>query len=244
MPISAAFCDLMDALPPDDLRRTLPAGARPTGYSLALNLLPLLNLLTGGAAVWFADGLTWQIVVALAWIYVLPPLACRLATACFGKAEGENLGQNARAYKLWWFITQLQVPFNRFGSFEEALRLVPGLYALWLNAWGSHVSPVAYWGPGAVIVDRQSVRVGRGAVIGTRAVLAGHLAVKDADGAFRVTLAPIEIGEGALIGAYAGIGPGCRIAAGEEVPAATFLRPFTQWTGGRRNRADRPRTTH
>jgi len=74
-----------------------------------------------------------------------------------------------------------------------------------------------------------------------RAVLSGHLAMKDSSGAFRVTLAPVEIGEGALIGAYAGIGPGCRVAAGEEVPAAAFLRPFTQWTGGRRVKADRPR---
>lgn len=231
----------MNAPQLEELARALPAGAKPSGYSLALNFLPLLHLLAGAAVLWHLDGAAVRIGAALSWIYILPPLAGRAAIALFGAPAGEGLGQEARAYKVWWFLTQCQVLFNRFGFLEELLRMVPGLYALWLNAWGARVSPVVYWGPGAAVVDRQSVRIGPGAVIGTRAVLAGHLAVKDAQGAFRITLAPVEIGEGALIGAHAGIGPGCRIAAGEEVPAAAFLRPFTQWTGGRRVKADRPR---
>jgi len=225
----------------DELTRALPAGAKPSGYSLALNFLPVLQLLAGAAVLWFVDGAMARIGTALAWIYILPPLAGRIAMALFGAAEGEGLGQETRAYKLWWFLTQLQVLFNRFGFLEELLRMVPGLYALWLNAWGAQVSPLVYWGPGAVVLDRQAARVARDVVIGTRAVLAGHLAVKDSSGAFRVTLAPVEIGVGALIGAYAGISPGCRVAAGEEVPAAAFLRPFTQWAGGKRVKVDRPR---
>jgi hypothetical protein len=225
----------------EELTRALPPGAKPSGYSLALNFLPLLHLLAGVAFLWFVDSPAARIGAALAWIYILPPLAGRVAMAVFDTPEGEGLGQETRAYKVWWFLTQTQVLFNRFAVLEELLRMVPGVYALWLNAWGARVSPLVYWGPGSVVIDRQSSRVAAGAVIGTRAVLSGHLAVKDASGAFRVTLAPVEIGEGALIGAYAGIGPGCKIAAGEEVPAAAFLRPFTQWTGGRRVKANRPR---
>jgi len=224
-----------------ELTRALPAGAKPSGYSLALNFLPLLHLLAGAAFLWLVDGAVARIGAALAWIYILPPLAGRVVMALFGAPQGEGLGQEARAYKVWWFLTQMQVLFNRFAVLEELLRMVPGLYALWLNGWGAQVSPVVYWGPGSVVVDRQAARIGPGAVIGVRAVLSGHLAVKDSNGAFRVTLAPVEIGEGALIGAYAGIGPGCRVAAGEEVPAAAFLRPFTHWTGGRRVKANRPR---
>jgi hypothetical protein len=231
----------MNAPQLDDLTRVLPPGAKPSAYSLALNFLPFLHLLVGAVLVWAVDGTPARVAAALAWIYLLPPLASRVAMLLFGVPRGEGLDQNARAFRIWWFLVQWQVLFNRFGFLEELLRMVPGLYALWLNLWGARVSPVVYWGPGAVVADRQSVRIGPGAVIGTRAVLAGHLAVKDAQGAFRITLAPVEIGEGALIGAHAGIGPGCRIAAGEEVPAAAFLRPFTQWTGGRRVKADRPR---
>lgn len=224
----------------EELTRALPAGTKPSGYSLALNVLPLLHLLAGAVLLWFIDSAAARIGAALAWIYILPPLAGRVAMGLFGAPQGEDLGQEARAYKVWWFLVQIQVLFNRFPFFEELLRMVPGLYALWLSAWGARVSPAVYWGPGSVVVDRQAARVEAGVVIGTRAVLSGHLAVKDASGAFRVTLAPVEIGEGALIGAYSGIGPGCRVAPGEEVPAATFLRPFTQWTGGRRVKADRP----
>jgi hypothetical protein len=230
----------MNAPQLDALTRALPAGAKPSAYSLALNFLPFLHLLAGAVVLLLVDGAMARIGAALAWIYVLPPLAGRVAMAMFGAPAGEGLSQEARAYKVWWFLAQCQVLFNRFSFLEELLRMVPGLYALWLNAWGARVSPVVYWGPGAAVVDRPSVRIGPGAVIGTRAVLAGHLAVKDAHGAFRVTLAPVEIGERALIGAYAGIGPGCRIAAGEEIPAAAFLRPFTQWSGGRRVRPGRP----
>jgi hypothetical protein len=232
----------MNAPQLDDLRRALPPGAKPSAYSLALNFLPFLHLLAGAALVWSVAGAPARIFVTLAWIYLLPPLAGRVATLLYGESEGKDVGQSDRAYKVWWFLTQCQVLFNRFGFLEELLRMVPGLYALWLNLWGAHVSPVVYWGPGAVVADRQSVRIGPGAVIGTRAVLAGHLAVKDAQGVFRVTLAPVEIGAGALIGAYVGIAPGCRVGAGEEVPAATFLRPHTYWSEGRRVRPQRPRT--
>lgn len=226
----------------DELRRALPAGVKPTGYSLALNFLPLAHLLTGAAVLWSMEGAGGRTAAALAWIYVLPPLAGRAAITLFGAPQGERLGQESRAYRVWWFLTQCQVLFNRFAFLEELLRLVPGLYALWLNAWGARVSPVVYWGPGAAVVDRYALHIDRGAVIGMRAVIAGHLAVKDADGAFRVTLAPVEIGEGALIGAYVGIAPGCSIAPGEEVPAASFLRPFTRWSDGRRARPARPRS--
>jgi len=68
-------------------------------------------------------------------------------------------------------------------------------------------------------------------------VLTGHLAVQDAAGRFTVTLAPVTVGAAALIGAYAGIGPGCVVAAGQEVLAARFLRPHTRWDQGRRVKA-------
>lgn len=222
------------AEPREELIRPIPADARPSLYSLALNALPLCYVLAGVAVVIAIDGIGMAIAAALAWIYVVPPLIARIAMALFGVPQGEALDQASRAYKVWWFLAQLQIPFNRFGVFEELIRLVPGLYPLWLNAWGSRVSSIVYWGPGAMVADRQSARIGRGAVIGTRAVLSGHLAVKDESGATRVTLGPVEIGEGVLIGAYAGIGPGCIIAPGEQVPAAAYVRPYTRWANGRR----------
>jgi len=232
----------MNAPPlPDELTRTRVAGTRPSGYSLALNALPFVYLACGAGAVFVVDSLAMRALVALGWIYLLPPLITRLVLAVCGSSEGENLGQDTRAYKLWWFVTQMQVVFNRFPALEEALRLVPALYPLWLRLWGARVSLKVYWASGAMIVDRTLIDVGSGVVIGTRAVISAHLATKDAAGAFRVAIARVEIGDDVLIGAYAGIAPGCRIESGAEVPAAAFLRPYTQWARGARVRADRPR---
>jgi hypothetical protein len=217
-----------------ELVRTTLAGTRPSAYSLALNFLPAIYVAGGAMLVWISDGTVMRCAVTLAWLYLVPPLVARLAIAAFGMPHGELLTQETRAYRVWWFLTQLQVVFNRFAFLEELLRLIPGAYPLWLNMWGAKVSLKVYWGPGALVVDRYALRVGSAVVVGTRSVLSAHLGVKDERGEFCVTLAPVEIGSGVLIGAYAGIGPGCRIASGEEVTAAAFLRPFTYWVHGQR----------
>ena len=223
-----------------ELTQTRPAGVRPGRYSVVLNALPLAMIAAGVAAVWIVQSTPARIIVALVWIYLLPPLAGRLVIAALGAPLGERVTENSRAYRVWWLLVQLQVVFNRFPILEEALRLIPGIYAAWLNLWGSRVSPLVYWGPGALAVDRHALTIGPAVVIGTRSVLSAHLATKDEEGVYRVTLAPVTIGGGALIGANAGIGPGCIIDAGSEVPAVAFLRPHTRWSGDRRVRTGRP----
>jgi len=217
------------------------SSARPSVYSLALNALPLLLLVAGAAIVAQIDGWAVRSIVALAWLYLLPPLAVRIVRAFAGTCEGVGLDQSSRTYKVWWFETQMQVVFNRLPVLEEALRLVPGLYALWLSCWGSRVSTKVYWAAGALVTDRGLLEIGESVVIGTRAVLAPHLAYKNERGEFQVTVARIRIEDEVLVGAYAGIGPGCRIESGAEVPAAAFLRPFTEWRRDRHARTDRPR---
>lgn len=215
-------------------------GESPSRYSLLLNALPFLYLVAGFASLAYATSTLGRLAIATVWLYLLPPLVARVCMAMFGSPTGRDLLQSARAYRVWWFLAQLQVVFNRVPALEEVLRIVPGLYPLWLRLWGARVSLKVYWGPGSLVTDRMLLEIGAGVVIGTRAVLSAHLACKDEAGAFRVTIAPVVIGDGALIGAYAGIGPGCRIDAGSEVPAAAFLRPDTHWQRGRRLRTGRP----
>jgi hypothetical protein len=200
-------------------------------YTLALNYLPLAQLLLGVAfVVWQATSPLAVALWALAWLYLLPPVMSRLAILMFGAPQGRALTQETRAYKVWWFTHQWQVVFNRVPWLEEILRLMPGVYALWLWLWGARVSPLVYWGPGALVIDRTLVVVEAGAVIGMGAGLAGHAGTL-ADGGYLIDIAAPRVGRGALMGARSGLGPGAELAAGAMLPAGRMIKPFMRWDG-------------
>jgi hypothetical protein len=217
----------------------MPAAAaargRVTAFTLACNYLPLVQLALGALVVSsLLRTPAARALGALAWLYLLPPLAGRLTALAFGAAQGRGLTQDTRAYKAWWLTQQWQVVFNRLPLLEEALRLVPGLYAAWLRLWGGRVSPWAYWAAGAVVVDRQLVVVEAGAVIGMGAGLTGHLARLAPDGTFVVDVGAPRVERGAIMGARSGLGPGAELAAHHVLPAGKMIPPFVRWEGGGR----------
>ncbi len=205
-----------------------------TGFTLALNYLPLGLIVAGVLIAMAIPDAAGRVVFAVFWLYLFPPLMCRAVLAVYGYPYGRGLDQHARAYKVWWFLTQFQVIFSRVPWLEEILRLVPGAYATWLNLWGSRVSLFAYWAPGARVVDRYLVVVERGAVIGNGSAITGHLGILAPDGAYRVDVAPATVEAGAILGANSGIGPGCRVGINELLPAGRLLQPFSHWTDGRK----------
>jgi len=203
-----------------------------TTYTLALNFLPVTQLIAGAAlVVTQATSVVGAIMCALTWLYLVPPLVCRLAILLFGSPSGRALTHRDRAYKIWWFTWQWQVVFNRLPWLEEILRLVPGLYALWIALWGGRASALAYWGPGARITDRPLVIVEAGAVIGMDAGLAGHAGTLAPDGTYRVDVMAPRVGAGAIMGVRSGLGPGAALAAGVLLPAGRMIKPFTRWDG-------------
>lgn len=206
-----------------------------TSYTLALNYLPITQLLVGAGVVASQASSTGAIIAwSAAWLLLLPPLVCRLTLLMFGMPHGRGLSQDARAYKVWWFVQQWQVVFNRLPWIEELMRLVPGLYALWIFLWGGRVSPLVYWAPGALVIDRPLVIVEAGAVIGTGAGLAGHAGTLAPDGSYRIDIAAPRVGAGAIVGARSGLGPGAELAPGTLLPAGRMLKPFTAWDGSAR----------
>jgi hypothetical protein len=206
--------------------------ARVTPYTLALNYLPLVQLLVGAALVWsLTSSLRSRLLWSAAWLYLVPPLACRLTLLVFGWPRGRALTQDTRAYKVWWFTYQWQVVFNRLPWLEELLRLVPGLYALWIRLWGGKVSPWAYWGPGSIVVDRPLVIVEEGAVIGMGAGLTGHIGTLADDGTYTVDIAPPRVGHGAIMGTRSGLGPSAELAPDQVLPAGRLIPPFVRWDG-------------
>ena len=201
---------------------------------IAANYYSLLYLLAGALVV-AIPGLTpgRRVALALVWIYLLPPLLARLILAVGGWPIGRAT-PDTRVYKTWWLLTQVQMIFNRVGLLEELLRLLPGVYSLWLTLWGSRASVLAYWSPGVLVTDRYLVRVSRGAVLGARSLIGGHVVTRNEAGDYELIAAAVTIGEGSIVGTLVAIGPGCVVHARETVPAGRRLPPFTAWKGGRK----------
>ncbi len=224
----------MTAAPPDRAGRDPiddepPIAEAPTAFSLAANFVPIAHL---GLGAWFVlglfDGWSARCVVALAVVYLLPPVAVRLSFALFGRPRGE-LRQTDTAYRVWWLSQQWQMLFARLPALEEALRLVPGLYASWIALWGGRLSPRAFVAPGVRILDRPLVEVEAGAVIGFTATLAGHAGVRAADGGWAVIVAAPRVEADALVGAGCGLGPGAVLRRGAVLPIGRRLGPGAVW---------------
>jgi hypothetical protein len=202
---------------------------------VALGYIPLLHCALVGACVaapvvgWWP---LWTLSFAPAALLLLPPLMVRLAG---GRGEGKYEVGSA-VYFRWWFCAQWQVVFNRLPLIEETLRLVPGLYSTWLRLWGARLGSLIYWSPGCVVLDRQLVEIGGHTVLGAGARLHSHVITRDSDGVSRLMLAPIRIGEGALIGGLSVLTAGDEIGAGEMTPATKALPPFSIWRNGKRVR--------
>src|SRR5262249_25660892 len=105
-------------------------------------------------------------------------------------------------------------------------------YALWLTLWGGRVSPLVFWAPGSIVIDRPLVIVERGAVIGTGAGLVGHAGTIAPDGSYRIDIGAVRVGRGALMGARAGLSGGAELAPHQMLPAGRLIRPFVRFDGG------------
>ncbi len=199
---------------------------------LALLYLPLLLLVAG--ALLAAQLPSWGSALGLflGWLYLLPPLLCRLLLWRYGPPLTRGADPQERPFRLWWLLTQLQMPFNRIGLLEELLKLLPGLYPLWLNLWGARVSLFSFWGREVMVTERYLLEVGRGAVLASYSGLVGHLLVQTAAGQRQLIVAPVVVEAGALVGIRAGLGPGCRLFQQEQLPAGRLLPPFTGWRAG------------
>jgi len=219
-------------------RRGPPGGLR--WYLVAANYYTLVYVVAGVLTV-AMPAVAWpaRLALALAWLYLLPPLLGRATLALRGRPRG-RFTPETRAYRTWWMLTQLQVIYGRVPLLEEALRIVPGAYSLWLRLWGSRASLLVLWSPGVMVTDRYLLQVAKGVVVGTRSTLGPHIATVDSRGQSVLTVAPIVLEEGSVVGALAGLGPGCHVAARETVPAGRLLPPFTLWKDGRKTTGPLP----
>lgn len=169
------------------------------------------------------------------WLYLVPPLLCRVFISIFGRPVG-TVDLRTNIFLYWWFLTQLQIIFVRLQFLEELLRLFPGLYSLWLNLWGAKVSLLTYWSPGVTVTDYYHINIGRGVVVGGGCRIGAHVFTLDKNRCQQLILAPLKIEHNSLIGLNAAVGPGSHVHANETIPAGKMLRPFYTWKNGKVHR--------
>lgn len=187
--------------------------------------LVLLDRADPGVAAW-----------SLPLLYLVPPLVVR-AVILIRPLPAGRIDLGSPAFLRWWFTAQWQMVFARLPFLEELLRLVPGIYSLWLRLWGARVGALVYWSPGVVILDRPLVRIGSRVSFGAGARINPHVVAPDGD-ATALYVAPVSIEDDALVGGYSLLLPGCSIAAGEVTPPLRSIHAFSRWEGGRRVAAD------
>lgn len=203
---------------------------------LLLNFLPLIHLALVVVLLawpWAAAG--WRVLGALAALYLLPPLLARglLLTRPF---RDTHIALDSPDFLRWWALWCLQALFCRWPCLEEGLRLVPGLYSVWLRFWGARIGRLTYWAPGLLILDRPFLEIGDDVMFGAGVRLNPHVIAPDENGRIQLLLAPVNIGDGALIGGYALLTAGAEIPPGECTRAYLISPPFSRWKNGKRLR--------
>jgi hypothetical protein len=207
---------------------------------LLLNAAPLFHLVLVSTAVVLAPGLALRIGIAITGIYLLPPLAVRLLFAVRPVRHGTH-ALGSPDFLVWWASAQAQMLFCRLPFLEEILRLVPGLYSLWLRLWGAQIGRLTYWSPGLRILDRSFVVIGDDVVFGAGVRLNAHVIADAENGSPVLHLAPIHIGTRCRIGGYALLTAGTVVGEGQCLKALSLSPPFTVWEEGRRTKIAVPK---
>lgn len=176
------------------------------------SLFPLLYLVINICAVGnLLQNPSWASGAFLAsGIYLLPLLIFRLHSVFFKVTEGD-FDLSKKVYNPWWTAHMLQYPFISLPFLESVLHFVPGLYSMWLRAWGAKIGKKVFWTPRTEILDRNLVEVGSHTIIGHMTIMVSHL-VETRSGVPMLVLKKVKIGEKCLVGADAQLGPGADIA--------------------------------
>ena len=161
-----------------------------------LRLLPLIHVSLPVFAFWvFPNGL--GIGLGILAFYFIPPFIGRLTK--IQSVDRGIFGPNSKEY--WLLISNLvsQNIFNRFPIFEEILRLIPGLYSIWLRLWGSCVGANVIYHARVEIVDGSYVNIGDNVMFGNGAVIGSHAMYLDREGNYNFALRTSYVETGTIV---------------------------------------------
>jgi hypothetical protein len=196
-----------------------------TILSTILAFFPTLILfLTGSTIVYFIYFHNLLCILAIFFfIYGLPLLVYRLHKMIYPIKEGISYLIGTK-YSPWWGVHQIQVIYIAIPVLETVLRLIPGMFSLWLRLWGSKIGKNVYWTPALEIADRGLLEIGDNVVIGHRVGISSHV-IKPKKNNLMLYVKKVKIGNNVFIGGGSLIAPGVVIGDGQFIPVTTTLLP-------------------
>lgn len=178
----------------------------------------------------------FRFLFAVGFFYLFPPFAAMVIRKLF-PFESQHYAYGSKQFMVWWALFNLQVLFLRLPMLEEALRILPGCYSVWLRLWGAKIGRLTYWAPGTVILDRSFLRIGDDVIFGAGVRLNPHVIDQAEGGGRELLLAPVEIGDRVVVGGYSLLTAGTRLQRDQILRAFTVTPPFSHWEGGKRVRS-------
>ena len=190
---------------------------------LLFNYIPFFLFCGVSYTIWKFHGNILQMMSIIGIIiYLIPPLITRIALFEYELFSKE--------YYFWWLTFCCQIIYLRLPFLEEFLRLIPGLYSMWLRiCWGAKIGRLTFWAPGTRILERNLLEIGDNVIFAADTRLNGHVQTDS-----KLLIAPIKIENNVVVGAYSLLTCGTVIKANQATKAFLISPPFSVWQNGAR----------
>lgn len=194
-----------------------------------VTLFPAIYLIAVSAWVFkMLHAFVWyDFLVLIGLVYLFPLLVHRIHFLFFPFGDGYWV-LSEKKYNPWWASHMFQYPFIACPWIESLIHFFPGLYSLWLRAWGSKIGKGVFWTPRVEIIDRGLVEIGDYVVVGHIATMCSHM-VADIEGKPALVVKKIIIGEKSFVGADSQFGPGAVVPPKTRVKVKTRLYWRGEW---------------
>ncbi|WP_427158468.1 acyl transferase [Aliinostoc sp. HNIBRCY26] len=187
----------------------------------------LVFIITGTAIFYFVHSPSiFSLLAVLFSIYGFPVVVYRCHQWIYPVQEGISYLQG-KEYSPWWGSHQIQSIYIAIPALEAMLRLIPGVFSIWLRLWGAKVGRDVYWTPGLEIADRGLIEIGDRVVIGHRVGIYSHV-IKPRKQNLMLYVKKVKIGSNVFVGAGSHLAPGVVINDHTFIAADTNLYPNQQ----------------
>ena len=197
---------------------------------LIFNYIPFLLFCGVGGTIWkLHDDFLLMFGIIAVIIYLLPPLITRLALLICPLKESEY-ELFSKEYYVWWLTFCCQIIYLRLPFLEEFIRIIPGLYSMWLRIfWGAKIGRFTFWAPGTRLLERNFLNIGDNVIFAADTRINAHVQTNS-----KLLIAPVTIEDNVVVGAYSLLTCGTVLKANQTTKAFLISPPFSVWQDGAR----------